>query len=233
MRKFFVSDIHGNYRALKQVLELSNFDYQNDLLICGGDITDGWSEMNLVIDELLKINNFILLKGNHDDWSAKYEFGFNKTNKTDYFNWCFNGGQTTIQCYKDKNYKYRKSHLDFLRSAQLFHVEDSDIFVHAGIPNNGALNCNPDFYFWDRTYVIDTLNGVKTYLPEGINRIFVGHTTTQFLNGTDKPIIYKHLYCCDTGAAFEGKLTLFDFTNNNYYQSENSKQLYPNENGRN
>jgi serine/threonine protein phosphatase 1 len=43
-KTFVIGDIHGAYLALKQVLERSDFDYENDLLITIGDIVDGWSD---------------------------------------------------------------------------------------------------------------------------------------------------------------------------------------------
>lgn len=65
-RKLVVWDIHGWYRSFKQCLERSKFDYDNDQLICLGDIVDGWPETPEVVEELLKIKNLVLIEGNHD-----------------------------------------------------------------------------------------------------------------------------------------------------------------------
>ena len=67
-KTFFVTDIHGGYRALLQVFERSGFDKKKDLLICGGDVVDGWPETVETIDELLTIKNLIPIMGNHDFW---------------------------------------------------------------------------------------------------------------------------------------------------------------------
>lgn len=67
-KTFCCGDIHGNYKALKQVLEKSNFDYDNDTLISLGDIVDGWSDTYKCVEELLKIKNRIDIKGNHIIW---------------------------------------------------------------------------------------------------------------------------------------------------------------------
>src|SRR5690606_5269215 len=67
MSKVYVlGDIHGTHKALKQVLEVSNFDYELDTLIQLGDVTDGYNEVYEVVEELLKIKNLITIKGNHD-----------------------------------------------------------------------------------------------------------------------------------------------------------------------
>lgn len=44
MRTFTIGDIHGGYKALKQCLERSKFNYKEDHLIALGDIVDGWPE---------------------------------------------------------------------------------------------------------------------------------------------------------------------------------------------
>lgn len=64
-KTFFTTDTHGNYLGFKQALERSNFDYENDLLIHGGDICDGHNQTFQVVEELLKIKNKVLIKGNH------------------------------------------------------------------------------------------------------------------------------------------------------------------------
>ncbi len=51
MKKFVVGDIHGGAKAFKQVLEKSEFDYENDLLISLGDICDGCQKyMNVLMN---------------------------------------------------------------------------------------------------------------------------------------------------------------------------------------
>ena len=45
-RRFAIADIHGNNRALLQVLHRCNFDYENDTLICLGDVVDGEMRLN-------------------------------------------------------------------------------------------------------------------------------------------------------------------------------------------
>ena len=53
-KTFVIGDIHGAYRALLQCLEKSRFDYQQDTLICLGDVSDGWPETSQAVDELLE-----------------------------------------------------------------------------------------------------------------------------------------------------------------------------------
>jgi serine/threonine protein phosphatase 1 len=72
MRTLVMGDMHGAYRAMKRCLERCSFDYENDLLIQPGDITDGHDQVYECVEEPLKIKNLIALKGNHDDWLNEF-----------------------------------------------------------------------------------------------------------------------------------------------------------------
>jgi serine/threonine protein phosphatase 1 len=61
MRRLIISDIHGGYKALKQVFKKANVDYEKDRLICLGDTCDGWPEIKECFDgywcKLYRTNN--------------------------------------------------------------------------------------------------------------------------------------------------------------------------------
>lgn len=65
-RRFVLGDVHGNFKALKQVLKKSKFDYEKDSLIIIGDVVDGYNCSYEVVEELLKIKNRVFIIGNHD-----------------------------------------------------------------------------------------------------------------------------------------------------------------------
>lgn len=63
MRILVISDIHGNYEALKSVLENAGpYDY----MIVLGDLVDYGPDPDLVIDEIRSLNPSII-RGNHDE----------------------------------------------------------------------------------------------------------------------------------------------------------------------
>ncbi len=74
MRMAFLSDIHGNYYALKAVLEYLTRDGEPayDRLICLGDILSGHGGNEKVI-ELLDEYQVELIKGNHDGRYVPWE----------------------------------------------------------------------------------------------------------------------------------------------------------------
>ena len=71
-RSFVLGDIHGAYKALMECFEKADFNYKDDVLICLGDVCDGWPEVNKSIDELLKIDNMVYIVGNHDERALKW-----------------------------------------------------------------------------------------------------------------------------------------------------------------
>ncbi len=94
MKTYAIGDCHGAYKALKQVLERGNFDYDNDQLIVLGDVADGWPETPEVIEELLKIKNMVPVMGNHDNWALDFlEYGAQP------YDWTLQGGQATLDAY--------------------------------------------------------------------------------------------------------------------------------------
>jgi len=92
-RTLALGDVHGAHKALKQVLEKSSFDKEEDRLIFLGDIVDGWSESYECVEELLTIKNLITIKGNHCDWFIKW---INTGIHPDGWR---QGGYTTLQSY--------------------------------------------------------------------------------------------------------------------------------------
>src|SRR5687767_7349693 len=115
MNKYVVGDIHGNYKALLQVLECSNFDYENDLLICLGDVADGFSEVPECIELLMKIKYLVWCLGNHDEWLRNWMSGkmnmegvsidghYNPTfTKREAHLWLSQGGKATFKAYIQK-----------------------------------------------------------------------------------------------------------------------------------
>ena len=66
MRLGVISDIHGNYPALKQVIiELHKLNC--DKIICLGDVAGYYSMINECVD-LLRKEKIVCIKGNHDSY---------------------------------------------------------------------------------------------------------------------------------------------------------------------
>lgn len=245
MRTIVTADIHGNYKALMQCIERSKFDYYHDRLICLGDTVDGHTETRACINELLKIRNIIYIIGNHDAWALEW-YDPNSPNRAspdtrpkNY--WVEQGGRNTLKSYA-VGYDLESSvmpitHVNLLKG-HTYHLENNRLFVHGGIdPNKKVEKQNQDYIMWDRVLLESAWRKAQcnpTYKFGSYDEIYLGHTSVQYFgqNRDCKPLFLCNVIALDTGAGWDGKLTFMDVDTKEYWQSDFSRSLYPNFEGR-
>lgn len=251
MRKFVLGDVHGSFRALKQVLELSGFDYENDQLIFLGDVADGYTEVVECVEELMKIKHLIVIRGNHDIWLKDW-----LNNGTEREIWLNQGGIASVESYKRTGLEKDQRHIDFLNEMWDWYIDDENrLFIHAGWDYTaenfkigatkkvsesggiGAMEChwnrslfnylrNLDFY---ETIKDDKYSGILkeydfSYLPHTqFKEIYIGHTQ---LN-SHYPETYLNLTNMDSGAGWNGRLSIMNIDTKEVWQSDFSPHLYP------
>ena len=69
------------------------------------------------------------------------------------------------------------------------------------------------------------------YYPKRLklyDEIYIGHTPVIRFN-TDKPMNKHNVWNIDTGAGFDGKITILDIDTKEYWQSDSVPSFYPNE----
>ena len=226
MAKLFVlGDIHGAYRALRQCLDRSGFDYAADHLIFLGDVCDGWPETREAIDELMRIRHLTCLLGNHDQLSLPWM----KDRKQIQSSWINQGGEATIQSYKDG---VPPSHVSFLESALPYFVLDDRCFVHAGFDPDRPINFQGvETLIWDRNLARRAL---EAYHSQATGRLttyqetYVGHTPITF----GKPVVGGGVWLMDTGAGWSGVLSMMDVVTKEVFLSDPVPSLYPGVQGR-
>lgn len=252
MKRFVIGDIHGNYKALLQCLERSGFDKQKDLLIQLGDVADGWHEVFECVEELLTIKNTIFIKGNHDQWLLDWiERGAHPDN------W-IQGGEGTLRSYtKRLGFSYEGSmssgfrsrltyldfpsnHLEFWKKQRPYYKDDeNNLFVHGGFNRHYTLDyhviTDKHIFWWDRDlfYAAQSAQAgnQKLKFKEEFKNIFIGHTQTTHW-GTTLPIFAERVINIDTGAGWNGVLTIMDVDTKQFWQSDAANFLYPGEIGR-
>lgn len=249
-RTFVIGDIHGAYKALMQVLERSNFNYEKDTLIQLGDICDGWSEVYECVEELLKIKNLISIMGNHDSWFDDYiDKGIHPVR------W-LQGGLGTLKSYVANagrevhiqqsmggyvtnltNVDIPKSHIEFFKNQLPFYVDNKNrCFVHGGFDRQFKIEDQHystlcwDRELWNKALSAGQYGTLKT--ANGFSEIFIGHTSTTSWNTTE-PMSSGGITNVDTGAGWKGVLTIMDVDTKEYWQSDSVFNLYKNEKGRN
>lgn len=123
-----VSDIHGNYTALKEVLKsIDNMGIKD--IYCLGDVVGYYSQINECCDELRK-RNVKCIMGNHDWYLVAKSFCPRSNSVND--------------CMKYQKKIISKENLDWLSSFPLFKNLDGLSMVHGGW-------CNPIDEYLDPT----------------------------------------------------------------------------------
>jgi serine/threonine protein phosphatase 1 len=249
MSKYVMGDVHGGYRGLVQALDRVKFNFEEDTLIALGDVTDGWSEVAECIELLLTIKNLIYIKGNHDEWTERFLGLTLKTGPADYnYNWYRQGGKATYNSYFTKPELVEK-HLKFLREAELHYIDDENrLYLHAGLNPDvdldkqkhidvGQAEGNAVFY-WDRLlwkHIVHAHKHGEDIVWDRYKEIYIGHSPTnrnlEFKHGM--PVNIGNIWNMDTGAAYDGKVSIMDIDTKEIRQSDLIYELYPEEMGRN
>lgn len=233
MKTFVIGDLHGNYKALIQCLERSKFDRNIDRLICLGDIVDGFPDTKACVETLRTLNIHLLI-GNHDVWALNYWKGAPAE-----VLWLKQGGQATIDSYGGE--KPPKEHLNFFDAAWPFIEWKNTLFVHGGFNHQTSIEGQDlDDLCWDRQMVETAWKKTirnQPYKFGPYEDIFVGHTSTQCFGVWDgthiierrtvKPLQLCNIWMIDTGAGWDGKLTIMNVETKEYWQSDLALQLYP------
>lgn len=240
MKKFVIGDIHGSNKALLQVLEKSGFDKESDLLISLGDIADGWDEVPECVDTLLSIKNLIAIRGNHDVWCYDW-FEYGRTPLI----WTQQGGKATLDAYVRTGKLTEQEHKDFWKNQIDYHIDDENrLFIHGGwdymegFPRGAELPVNAGSIakecHWDRSLLEGARSAFgdknrpgKFKALEQFKEIYIGHTA---MNGEPKQ--FGNLWNLDTGAGWNGQLTIMDIDSKEFWQSDFTTVLHPGERGR-
>jgi serine/threonine protein phosphatase 1 len=230
-RAFCIGDIHGAYKALTQVIERSGIDKEKDRLIVLGDVVDGWSEVLECVEELLSFKNLVPLIGNHDKWFMDYVETGNMPSI-----WTSQGGVSTIKSYLRKSSIIIRHNQEYFNQCLPYFIDkNNNAYVHGGYWSNYGLGYDgTDTYTWDRSLweyaEYSSINNIPLPLTEMYNNVFIGHTQDCDKNGFPRKL--RNVWNLDTGAGWNGKLTIMNVETEEYFQSDNVLELYPNERGR-
>lgn len=217
VNRYVLGDVHGNYKALREVMK--NFNFEDDELIVIGDIVDGYSQTYECVELLLRVKHLTVVLGNHDKWFVDW---FTKGLEPEL--WLTQGGENTVYSYKSRGYEAHRipdEHKAIFLNAVNFHEVDKMLFVHGGFdyPTHPVSN-EQHTLLWDRKLIDRFASGLQV---KEWDKIFIGHTSTE--REGEKPIRYDvegfaSLIKVDCGAGFKGKLCLYNIDTDDYFLSE-------------
>ncbi len=196
MSLYVISDLHGEYDLLKEMLKVINFSSSDTMFILGDVVDRG----NKPIDILLYIKdkpNIELLMGNHEDMFLDYIFSdsyFRFINRELYYK---NGGFSTLQQFEALSMDTQIELLNYLKNLKKYKIVNTKsgnfILVHSGLNLTGlddledinkvmSIQSDSDL-LWSREEFF-MYPGIPNY------RIIFGHTVTKYLysytSGEDK-----------------------------------------------
>ena len=210
-----------------QCLALAEFDYQTDTLISLGDVCDGWPETAQCFDELLKMKRLIYVLGNHDQWALEWA----RNGSTPEL-WLQQGGLATINSYPQG---MPFSHQKLLATGHQYYLSGKALFVHAGIiPDEELEYQGPDIFLWDRSLCRLATKLKQEGMEHNLGKfeeIYIGHTPT-IRWGESEPVKACNVWMLDTGAAWDGRLTIMNVHTKEFFQSDPVWKLYPGIKGR-
>lgn len=155
----FISDIHGNFPALKAVLE--DIDKRGiDTIVCLGDLVGYYSMINEVID-IIRERNIFTVMGNHD-FAMVYNKGLINRSKT-----CTKILGKQLLYIKKRNFNFLLGLKDYYRVI----VNNKSFFcVHGGLKNriDEYLTDSNENYFLENSFQ-------ENYLVTGHTHIFINN----------------------------------------------------------
>ncbi len=166
LKTLIISDIHGNYEALKSVLSDSG---SYDEVIVLGDLVDYGPDPDLVIDEVRSLKPAIV-RGNHDE--AVAEGTDCRAGPSLHDASVYTRQHITLRKLSKEDIKWLKN-LSYATKKDLGHIK---LFIaHASVKN-------PLYKYLYPWVNEETL---KDYLMvDGVNYVLIGHTHYQFLRPT-------------------------------------------------
>ena len=235
-KTFCIGDIHGSRKALVQCLERAEFNVEEDMLICLGDVCDGGPEVRQCFDILLSLKNLIYIRGNHDQWALDWMHCIRAERL-----WIKQGGARTMESYGNCPSGVPKHHVELLEKSPFYYKDDKNrVFVHGGFTTGYPIEMTKDMdKMWDRdlffeAYERDRYAGYHKK-PKKITeyeRVFIGHTST-LVKDSLVPMKCCEVWNLDTGAGWPtGLLTIMNVDTEEYWQSDFVRDLYPGDRGR-
>jgi len=193
-----VSDIHGCYQWLMDALKRRHFNPYEDLLISVGDIIDRGPDCVKCL-QLMDEKWFRAVRGNHE------QMALDAIENNDFALWMSNGG-VWFSALEDKRNALRLLNAcrDLPHIIEITCANGLNVIAHADYPAAEYVWNKPvsaQRVLWDRDRLMGFMVG-KGQGIQGADHFWFGHTPL------DKRYDFNNLHYIDTGAVFDGFLTL-------------------------
>lgn len=218
MATYVISDIHGTYDKLIELLDIIGLK-DTDTLYVLGDVLDRGNKPITALLKLMEMPNVICIAGNHELMALScLEFLMKEITDVSIdeldddmldqlVTWQYNGSKSTIDEFKKLDAAKRMEVIEYIKDFEVYaRVEAGGkkyLLVHAGLghfsPDKEMEDYSVHDLVWERPdYEVRYFE--DTY-------VVTGHTPTQLIDGNPNPgFIYRHNHhiAIDCGACFRG-----------------------------
>lgn len=238
MSTYIISDIHGDSRNLKRLLDMAAFNPEVDQLYINGDIIDRGKNSLKLLQEIMALktnypDNIWIIKGNHELFLQCYV-----ENRLGGELWSAFGGADTLKEFEKLDEISRCGIYEFIKELPLYYRIMHPKYGKCIITHSGLL---ADVIVRDQNDKIDVEGSIikaadydeyKLLISGDIHTmptvqlsefLIVGHVPTIFLDNETYEILRKrNLLCIDSGAGYRkrgGKLSLYRLDDDMVYYS--------------
>ncbi len=209
---YVISDIHGNFKKFKEMLELISFG-ERDVMYVLGDIVDcGDEPIELLLDLSMRYNVLPVL-GEREYRAQRLLLELDRVFAgesaepevmAEVADWISDGGKNTIEGFKALDADMREGVLDYLADMALYEEVTVNgmryILVHAGIADFDPMVSLDEYMPED--FISEPLDINGSYFEDAT--IIAGHTPTSEFGGDGKIVHGDGVKFIDCGAA-EGR----------------------------
>ncbi|MDF2922739.1 MAG: serine/threonine protein phosphatase [Paenibacillaceae bacterium] len=145
--KFFMTDIHGEYKGMELLLKQARVDYSKDRLIVGGDMINRGKESAKVVRKLRKLaaahpDRVQVLGGNHEEMVRDYYGSGDKL-------WLSHGGRETLKDFEKTFSKTEmEEQIQWLCNLPLIYEDEEFVYTHAGLNPSEPLDKQSREILW-------------------------------------------------------------------------------------
>ena len=223
--RYIVSDIHGCYDQYRALLKKIHFTDADELYVLG-DVVDRGPEPIKVLQDMRKRPNVIFILGNHDFamYSVMRKFAVEVTEENydshltgedilDLNLWLQDGGQSTMEKFRGLNRAEMADILDYIAEASLYEIIEHNgkeyRLVHAGLANFAPDKELDEYELHE--LLEERADYSRRYYPQDNIYLVTGHTPTIYIEGWNKPEVYrKHgQIALDCACVAGGRLAAF------------------------
>lgn len=229
-RTLAISDIHGCYDELVELLKLTHYNPEEDQLILLGDYIDRGPKSRQTVAYIMKLveEGAIAIRGNHDQMFLDFIDSNDPIKSERYLR---NGGLSTLKTYvgydrfqngvtEENLYAAKQlirekeiAHVAFLSNLPFYFQTEKHLFIHAGI--------DPSLADWKEMSDHDKIWIRHEFLGYDHNYDFTvvhGHSPTSYIRGNnDNSVLFGNKKIGIDGAcAYGGRLNCLIITGNEY-----------------